>query len=187
MVRWSRVAAAILAILVVVGIAGCAQPGQEQAAAASSDDEIAILDRLRAVARAASAVGRAQGAAIFAGVQIDAPSRTVSIFLTDVTQQDGFLAEMRQVDTVVDLGPARFKLGDYTVGTLTAAADKLMRSQQPPDLFFESVAIAPDGRGLIVRAFDAARARQRLDELAGEIGPIPIVIEVVIELTNLSR
>jgi hypothetical protein len=41
------------------------------------------------------AVGRADGASILAGIQIDAPSRTVSVYLTDLAQENDFRAAMR--------------------------------------------------------------------------------------------
>jgi len=152
----------------------------------SADEQAAILNPLRAVASAAGAVGRADGASILAGIQIDAPSRTVSVYLTDLAQENDFRAAMRRVEGAVDLGPLRFKQGLYTLTSLRAAADALAGSGSGSSV--ESVVVAPDGSSLRVPARDVGRAGQAMASLSKRVGSIPTIVEpVAADVTSLSR
>lgn len=192
MLRASRLAVIAVATVTSLGTAGVAHAERvltyQSIAAMSPDDQAAILDPLRVVAHAAGAVGRAQGASVLAGIQIDAPSRTVTIYLTDLKQQAGFLAAMQKTDTAIDLGPARFKQGNYTVEALKAAADELISQQKQSNLSIESVVVSPDGSALRVRAYEVAAAVRGLASLATAIGSVPTVVEkAAADVTNLSR
>lgn len=156
-------------------------------AAMPTEEQAAILDPLRAVAKAAATVGGGRGSDVFAGVEIVAPSRIVVVYLTDLGRRADFLAEMLKVDEGVDLGPARFRLGRYTVRALTGAATTLFWALSEADLPLDSVVVAPDGSGLRVRAHDVARVESWLATRPEEFGSVPVVVEEVGETTNLVK
>jgi len=179
-----RLAAIFVAVVTVTASSGVAQAAPtltyQQIAALSPADQAAILDPLRAVASAAGAVGRTKGSELLAGIQIDAPSRTVNVFLTDTSRQAEFLAAMHAASPTADLKPARFRTSKYSLASLRTAAARLITR---PGL--ESVAVNPDGSGLRARAYNAANTRQTL---TGLVEGIPVVVEqAAADVTNLSR
>jgi len=184
MLRPSRVTAIAVALITVTATSGVAQAAPtltyQQIVALSPEDQASILDPLRAVANAAGAVGRAKGSDLLAGIQINAPLRTVDIFLTDTSRQADFLSAMRAADPAADFAPARFHPGSYSIANLKTAAARLVTQ---PGL--ESVAVNPDGSGLRVRAFNAAKTKQSLTSV---FEGIPVVVEqAAADVTNLSR
>jgi hypothetical protein len=186
-----RIAVVAVATMTTVAIGGAAYGAPalsyQLIAAMSPTEQAGILDPLRAVASAAGTVGRAQGADVLSGIQIDAPSSTVSIYLTDLKQQAGFLAAMGRANPSIDAKYARFKQGSYTITQMKAAAENLI-GQKRTDLSIESVALRADGSALEVRAYNVTQTRQALATLSDAIGSIPTVLEQAsADVTNLSR
>lgn len=181
--------------VVVLSTAGVAQAEPtltySQLAAMAPGDQAATLDPLRAVANAAGAAGKGSESGIFSGIQIDAPTRTVTIYLTELTQQSRFLAAMQQIDLKVSLAPARFKQGGYPMTALIAAANKLALQQRRSNMSIESIAVNPDGSALTVRAYDVTLAKIALksEALSSSVGSVPIVVEktATSDLVALSR
>jgi hypothetical protein len=183
------IAAAILVALATAGVVR-AEPTTTYAdiAALPTEEQAAILDPLRAVATAAGTVGRGRGADIFAGVQIVAPSRIVVVYLTDLDQRADFVTGMLAVDPGLDLGPARFRFGRYSLRTLTGSVSILFFALDRAKLPIDSVTLTPDGQGLLVRAHDVARVQAWLAASPpAEIGAIPVVVEPAGEVTNLNK
>jgi hypothetical protein len=171
------VAAAIL--LSTTGVAQ-AEPTltYSKLAAMTPKDQAAILDPLRAVASAAGAIGRGAESEVFSGVKIDAPNRTVTIYLTELNRQPDFLAAMQQQNPKVNSSPARFKQGAYPMTTLIAAANEIAR-QERLNKFIESIAVQPDGSALTVRAYNVGRAEAALSSpmLSAAVGSVAVGFE----------
>jgi hypothetical protein len=184
------VAATLVTSLLGAGPAQ-AKPTQltyQQIAALPPAQQSAILDPLRAVAKAAGIVGRSQLTDIYSGLQIDASAQTVTIYITDLSRKAEFLAAVRNADSAANLGLARIAKGGYTRAALTAARDALMQQKDPS---IESVAVPADGSALHVRTFNvdhskAALARARAASTS-VIGSIPVAMEAATGIKDYSR
>jgi hypothetical protein len=159
-------------------------------AALSPEEQAAILDPLRAVAAAASTVGAGAWSDTFSGVAIDAPSHTVTIYLTNPGRRADFLAAVQAASPTADLRLARIQKGAYTFEALKAAALDLTARQ---NLGIESVAVPPNGDGLHVRAVNASYTKEAMQTTAvpsvsgGAASVLPIIMEAAQGISNVSR
>jgi hypothetical protein len=154
--------ALILIVPLLTGTPAKAMPGltYQEIAALPPVELAAILNPLRTVASAASAVGYREWSNIFSGVRIDAPGDRVIIYLTDPSRAADFLRSAGAQDPSAEMTLTVIKKGTYTRLALNQAASVLLAQH---DLGLESVTVPPEGNDLEVRAFDVASARAALD------------------------
>ncbi|MCJ1677555.1 S1 family peptidase [Streptomyces sp. APSN-46.1] len=131
-------------------------------AALTPADQAKLLNPLRELANAADSAGRSGEAGIYSGIELDANTHTVTIYLTDPGQKQKFLAAAKKVDPEIDTGLARIKQGKNTRQAMHAARDRLLQARGQLDAGIESVTVPPDGSALHLGVKDVASARRKL-------------------------
>jgi hypothetical protein len=163
----------------------------QQIAALPVAEQTAIFKPLRTVANAAGAVGRTDRTDVYSGLRIDAPSGTVTVYLTDLAHKAEFLAAVQRRDPAADVRLVRFVRGAYTYANLKAATSALTQRQKEADLTIDSVAVRGDGSGLRVQARDVARAKRALGGSTNAVAvagrSVPVVVEATQAGSDLSR
>ncbi|MEU8509325.1 hypothetical protein AB0C40_32480 [Streptomyces brevispora] len=119
-------------------------------AAMSPEEQARILAPLRQAAQSAITLGREHGRDVFTGAEIAPGYRGVNVYLTDLSQKQSFLREMRQSATKPGSARVTFKQGQHTRAELQEAITSLHR--QGSDLPFTMVgaSAAVDGSRITV-------------------------------------
>lgn len=108
----------------------------------------ALLQPLRRLADDLDTVGRAVHTKGYAGVELDAPARTVELFATSATAGRRIVTASEQSDRSAAWGRVRIRSAVYPRARLEAAAERLVATERPTTL--RSVSIPADGSALHV-------------------------------------
>ncbi|MEV4384644.1 hypothetical protein AB0J68_02780 [Micromonospora sp. NPDC049580] len=178
------------------GSPAAADPPQltnEQIAALPPNEQGLLLQPLRQIADAATAVGASSHSAVFSGLELDGTTGTVKIYLTDLGAAKGFLTAVKKTDPAIEADRIELEQGRHTLVELKAASERLIDEQQRTDLSIESVAVPADGSGLRVRARDVVRAANALTPSAvarrpaADLVGVPTVVEPAPAMADASR
>ncbi|GAA1385796.1 hypothetical protein GCM10009639_08760 [Kitasatospora putterlickiae] len=177
--------AVVTVTAVVPGSAFAASPlpslSDTQIAAMAPADQAKLLNPLRALANAADAVGKAELAGVYAGLELNAGAHTVNIYLTDRSQAKRFLAAAKAADPGTDTNLARIKQAKYTRQALHEARDRVLGAKGEYGDELESVSVPSDGSGLRIGVKNVERAKQKVAASRALTASDPAGVDTVLE------
>ncbi len=144
-------------------------------------EQAKLLDPLRALANAAGEAGRAGQADIYAGVELNAGTHTVNIYLTDRSKAKRFLAAVKAVDPGIDINLARIQQAKYTRQTLREARERVLRARGEFGNELDSVSVPPDGSGLRIGVKNIEHAKQQVAASRALSAADPAGVDTVLE------
>jgi hypothetical protein len=145
----------------------------EQIAAMAPLQQAKLMNPLREAAAALGDYGRAEGAGVYSGLEIDAPNGVVDLYLTDPAQAPAFTKAAVAKHGQADLSMVKVLPGTYTRTELEAARDKLSASRASFAFTVTDATVPPNGSGLRVgvagqATATAAPSAQRLSQASAD-------------------
>lgn len=161
MIRKRRVTCAFLAAI-VMAVAFTSTSGayadpdrpagltDRQIAVMSPAQQAELLDPLRAVANALDTVGRSTGADVYSGVELDANTRAVNLYLTDLGRVKTFLDAAKKTGHSANLDLVRVRSAKYSRKDLNTARDRVEANLTTSPVTIDNAIVPANGSGLIL-------------------------------------